>query len=69
MITEMITQRNANGALVKAILLVRCANCAFFAPYNSEEGDTYGRCRNDNCPCQNQEVDMTWFCASGERRE
>lgn len=70
MITEMVVQRSSfDGSQVSQFPLIRCADCAYFAPYNSEDGDTYGRCRNDNCPCQNQEVDMTWFCASGERRE
>lgn len=46
---------------------VRCQNCRFWEPENAEEGDSYGRCRNDYAPCQNQQTDMNWFCADGER--
>ena len=47
--------------------VVRCEDCRYWEHENAEEGDTYGRCRNDYGPCQNQQTDMTWFCADGER--
>ena len=47
--------------------VVRCKDCIHFEPENAEEGDTSGRCRNNYAPCQNQQVDMMWFCADGER--
>ena len=49
------------------VKVVRCRNCRFWDPENAEEGDSYGRCRNDYAPCQNQQTDMNWFCADGER--
>lgn len=49
--------------------VVRCAECVYWVPDNFEEGDSYGRCRNDYAPCQNQQTDMTWFCADGEEKE
>lgn len=49
--------------------VVRCQDCVWFEPETAEEGDTYGRCRNDYAPCQNQQVDMVWFCGSGEKKE
>lgn len=49
--------------------VTRCRDCAYWEPENAEEGDSYGRCRNDYAPCQNQQTDMNWFCASGERTE
>lgn len=49
--------------------VTRCADCVYWEAENAEEGDSYGRCRNDYAPCQNQQTDMTWFCADGERRE
>ena len=49
--------------------VVRCRDCRFWKPENAEEGDSYGRCRNNYAPCQNQQTDMTWFCAEGERVE
>lgn len=55
-----------NADLVK---VVRCRDCRFWEPENAEEGDTSGRCRNDYAPCQNQQTDMTWFCADGQGRE
>ena len=51
------------------VKVVRCSDCRFWEPENAEEGDSYGRCRNDYAPCQNQQTDMDWFCADGERRE
>jgi hypothetical protein len=47
------------------VKVVRCRDCRFWAPENAEEGDSYGRCRNDYAPCQNQQTDMNWFCADG----
>lgn len=49
------------------VKVVRCKDCRYWEPENAEEGDTYGRCRNDCATCQNQQTDMTWFCAEGER--
>ena len=51
------------------VRVVRCSDCRFWEPENAEEGDSYGRCRNDYAPCQNQQTDMNWFCADGERSE
>lgn len=51
------------------VKVVRCRDCRFWEPENAEEGDSYGRCRNDYAPCQNQQTDMNWFCADGERGE
>lgn len=51
------------------VRVVRCSDCRFWEPENAEEGDAYGRCRNDYAPCQNQQTDMNWFCADGERSE
>ena len=50
-----------------SVKVVRCADCVYWQPNNAEEGDTSGRCRNDYAPCKNQQTDMTWFCADGER--
>ena len=47
--------------------LVRCKDCVHFVPENAEEGDSSGHCRNRFAPCENQTVDMWWFCADGER--
>ena len=52
---------------VDAVKVVRCSDCRYWEPENAEEGDSYGRCRNDYAPCQNQQTDMNWFCADGER--
>ena len=49
------------------VKVVRCADCRYWEPENAEEGDCSGRCRNNYAPCQNQQTDMTWFCADGER--
>jgi hypothetical protein len=49
------------------VRVTRCAECRFWEPENAEEGDSYGRCRNDYAPCQNQQTDMNWFCADGKR--
>lgn len=51
------------------VRVVRCSDCRFWEHENAEEGDSYGRCRNDYAPCQNQQTDMNWFCADGEREE
>lgn len=48
------------------VKVVRCSDCRFWHPNNAEEGDCSGRCRNNYAPCQNQQTDMTWFCADGE---
>ena len=52
---------------VDAVPVVRCKDCVYFEPENAEEGDSYGRCRNNYAPCQNQQVEMMWFCGDGER--
>ncbi len=49
------------------VRVTRCADCRFWEPENAEQGDSYGRCMNDYAPCQNQQTDMNWFCADGER--
>ena len=49
------------------VRVVRCRDCRFWEPENAEEGDSYGRCRNDYAPCQNKQTDMNWYCADGER--
>lgn len=49
--------------------IIRCGECVYFEPNNYEEGDSTGLCRNNNCPCQNQQTDMVWFCADAERKE
>lgn len=51
------------------VRVVRCSDCRFWIANNAEEGDSYGRCRNDYAPCQNQQTDMNWYCADGEREE
>jgi len=51
------------------VRVVRCSDCRYWEPENAEEGDSYGRCRNDYAPCQNQQTDMNWYCADGEREE
>lgn len=57
------------GMDLDRVRVVRCSDCRFWEPENAEEGDSYGRCRNDYAPCQNQQTDMNWFCADGERSE
>ena len=54
------------GMDLDRVKVVRCMDCRFWEPENAEEGDSYGRCRNDYAPCQNQQTDMNWFCADGE---
>ena len=51
------------------VRVVRCSDCRFWEPENAEEGDSFGRCRNDYAPCQNQQTDMNWYCADGEKVE
>lgn len=55
------------GMDLDRVKVVRCRDCRFWEPEKAEEGDSYGRCRNDYAPCQNQQTDMNWFCADGER--
>lgn len=50
------------------VRVTRCADCRYWEPENAEEGDSYGRCRKDCGACQNQQTEMNWFCADGERR-
>ena len=49
------------------VRVVRCLDCRFWEPKNAEEGDSYGHCRNDCGACANQQTNMNWFCADGER--
>jgi hypothetical protein len=54
------------------VRVVRCSDCRFWEPptdIEADDGSTAGRCRNDYAPCQNQQTDMNWFCADGEREE
>lgn len=55
--------------VVDAVCVVRCADCRYWEPENTEEGDTYGRCRNHYGACENQQTEMNWFCADGEMVE
>lgn len=57
------------GMDLDRVKVVRCRDCRFWEPENAEEGDSYGRCRNNYAPCQNQQTEMNWFCADGEREE
>lgn len=50
--------------------VTRCEDCRYWEPPTEAEaadGSTIGHCRNDYAPCQNQQTDMNWFCADGER--
>lgn len=60
---------DAISPTIDAVPVVRCENCIYFEPNNYEEGDSTGRCRNRYSPCENQQTDMTWFCADGEKKE
>ncbi len=54
------------------VRVVRCRDCRFWQPPTDievDDGSTAGRCRNNYAPCQNQQTDMNWFCADGERKE
>lgn len=54
------------------VRVVRCSDCRFWEPptdIEADDGSTMGHCRNDYAPCQNQQTDMNWFCADGEREE
>lgn len=66
---KMFERNLKNAPTVDAVPVVRCKDCVYFEPENAEEGDSYGRCRNNYAPCQNQQVEMMWFCADGEREE
>ena len=48
--------------------ITRCIDCAYWEPENAEEGDYGGHCRNNYCPCQNQQTDAFWYCADGEEK-
>ena len=60
-------QQVYDGALDANI--VHCIDCTYWEPENAEEGDTSGHCRNNYCPCQNQQTDAFWYCADGEQKE
>ena len=49
--------------------VVRCGDCLHWEPECVEAGDSSGHCRNNYAPCQNQQTDMNWFCAEGERSD
>jgi len=52
--------------------VVCCGQCQYWEPPGKEEvedGSTMGHCRNDYAPCQNQQTDVDWFCASAERAD
>lgn len=54
------------------VRVVRCSDCRYWEPptdIEADDGSTAGHCRNDYAPCQNQQTDMDWFCADGEREE
>lgn len=61
-----ILKAQMNGDCVR---VCRCMDCMYWEPETPEEGDCSGRCRNNYGPCQNQQTDMYWFCADGERRD
>lgn len=54
---------------VEAVKVIRCSDCRHWEPECVEEGDSSGHCRNNYAPCQNQQTDMNWFCAEGERSD
>lgn len=66
LLTDALSLLKAQKDMVR---VVRCSDCRYWEPENAEEGDSYGRCRNNYAPCQNQQTDMTWFCAEGERED
>lgn len=52
------------------VKVVRCRDCRYWEPptdFEADDGSTTGHCRNNYAPCQNQQTDMNWFCADGER--
>lgn len=67
--TNPITGIEYYHGIIDDGVIVRCGDCVYFEPNNYEEGDTTGRCRNNYCPCQNQQTDMVWYCADAERKE
>lgn len=52
---------------VKAVKVIRCSDCIHWEPKTVEEGDSCGHCWDKYGPCYNQQTDMNWFCANGER--
>ena len=48
---------------------IRCYECAWFEPENAEEGCTSGHCRKRYAPCENELVDMTFYCGYAEPKE
>ena len=55
-----------------SIQVVRCGHCQYWEPPSKaevEDGSTIGHCRNNYAPCQNQQTDIDWFCASAEREK
>jgi hypothetical protein len=54
------------------VKVVRCSDCRFWEPptdIEADDGCTAGHCRNDYGACANQQTDMNWFCADGERND
>ena len=49
------------------VKVVRCADCRYWEPENSEEGDYSGHCKRSFGICYSQLTDASWFCADGER--
>lgn len=48
---------------------IRCYECAWFEPENAEEGCTSGHCRKRYAPCENELVDMTFYCGYAEAKD
>lgn len=68
--TEAIREKIDTAPMANVIPVVRCEDCRYWEPptdIEADDGCTAGHCRNDYAPCQNQQTDMTWFCADGER--
>ena len=53
------------------VKVCRCEECAYWEGPDGapEDGGTVGHCRNKYSVCNNQQTDITWFCADGDRSE
>ena len=49
------------------VRVTRCAECRYWEPENSEEGDYSGHCKRSFGICYGQVTDASWFCEGGER--
>lgn len=49
------------------VRVTRCAECRYWEPENSEEGDYSGHCKRSFGICYGQVTDASWFCEDGER--